>query len=125
METPRSRVQPCSVADCSLDGATESPFGGAERLIKLIAVGFAQDKHINVADRALSLLAGLPGGPGPIDVCRVDVGHRPGDFGKHGRNAKSLRQHIGQPGVIRTGGVRPDEPKTGRSQRSLSHAFGV
>lgn len=53
----------------------------------------------------------VPGGPGSVDVGRGDAVDVAQGFGQDGGDAECSGQHLGLPGVVRAGGVLPDEPR--------------
>lgn len=103
-------VQPSGVADGDLDGPCQAVLGGAEGGVKLVAVWFAEDQHVDISDGSLPSLSFVPGGPGPVNVGRDDPRYGLQGFGEHGGNAEGPGQHLRQSRVIGTCGVRADEP---------------
>jgi hypothetical protein len=78
--------------------------------VQLVSVRFAEDEHVDVPYRPLAGLPFMSGGPGSVDVSRGNPADGAQDVGKDGRDSERPGQHLSQPGVIRAGGIRPDEP---------------
>ncbi len=110
-------------------GPAEPLLRCAEGVVELIAIWFAEDKKIDVADGPLPGLPFMPGGPRSVDVAAADALDRSQDFSEDGGNTESLGQDVGEAGIVGAGGVRPHKPGVshlpGGDQAGVFRAFDL
>lgn len=108
---PRSRLQPGCLPDRHLDRPAQPLLRDPGRLVQLIPVRLPQNQHVDVADRPLARPAGMTRRPRPVHVRRADPPHPPELRLQNRWHPERPGQHLGQPCVIRAGGISPHQPR--------------
>jgi hypothetical protein len=107
----RAGIQPVIATDRCLNGPAETLLSIAECGVELVSIRFAQDQYVYVADGPLTSPPFVPGSPRSVDVGCADPVDRPQSSSQYGRDAEGPRQNLGQPSVVRAGGVCPNQPR--------------
>ena len=116
------RGRPCSGGhDVDVDFPAQAVSGAPGRLEQVIAVRAADDQDVDVT-RGRSRLAGVPRGPGPVDVDCVDP-LDPGQFlCKHMDRSVGVQDEVEQDRAHRLSGADADQP--GAPDQPTGHQSG-